>query len=461
MAPPEVGPDRQKESEKGQKIDGFTGLERLNTVEQLKQGAFREFLNQVMRLRQDPEGMKKIEAELLKQDKKRDTKGMRMKDAARLFAVIGKKVELTDTGMKITCDFGKLSFAEKRAIGAGHILPPSVQKIASGGTDKKSPTLTARTVRESGAGYFDDQHKYQSVFTGTEIFIPYGEIKNIDATKGAAVEARLEGKAAQVASGSRADRGRVQDSVPPAPEQAPARTAVAPRQTPTAAPTTAPASAATGPTATAETGPVAAETQKTSVKNVMAFGDSQMQGIARMGGAPFEAQYKVGARISKVESIMRQYLPGALRANPSLSTIYVQTGGNDRWDAGRIGWKKTVEHMQRDMRHLVAAVKEINRTVRPSPPLRIVVGTLMPYEKTPGEIQSDNDIHQTCVAYNEWLRQDHAKEGFAIFDGFRAIEAAPGTFAQAKQYQRKGGDHHLNGRGYKRLAQAFLEQHTA
>lgn len=433
MAPPEVGPDRQKESEKGQKIDGFTGLERLNTVEQLKQGAFREFLNQVMRLRQDPEGMKKIEAELLKQDKKRDTKGMRMQDAARLFAVIGKKVELTDTGMKITCDFGKLSFAEKRAIGAGHILPPSVQKIASGGTDEKSPALAARTVRESGAGYFDNQRKYQSVFTGTEIFIPYGEIKNIDATKGAAVEARLEGKAAQVASGSRADRGRVQDSVPPA----------------------------TGPTATAETGPVAAETQKTSVKNVIAFGDSQMQGIARMGGAPFEAHYKVGARISKVESIMRQYLPGALRANPSLSTIYVQTGGNDRWDAGRIGWKKTVEHMQRDMRHLVAAVKEINRTIRPSPPLRIVVGTLMPYEKTPGEIQSDNDIHQTCVAYNEWLRQDHAKEGFAIFDGFRAIEAAPGTFAQAKQYQRKGGDHHLNGRGYKRLAQAFLEQHTA
>lgn len=379
-----VAPEQPKD------IPGFKGLERLDKIEALKKGAFREFLNKVMAIRQNPEEQKKVADALTKIDNDTsltDTQKkeqLRSRPAAELFATIGKNIELGEKGMSVTFDFGKLAFAEQKAIGAGHMLPQNISKVQFG--EGARAAESKRTTGIRGGEYRSQKETYMSSFTGTKVFIKYEDILPLDADqmkKAEAQERTSIQKKVAVTEKAHDDHAtlRTTEKVAPPAESKDAK-------------------------------------EELVTHNPVFIGDSQVQGLkpslARKGIRAFDF---VGKRMETIASRIQSLPENEKAAIKNADTIVLQCGGNNL----AMNENYPLEKMQKNFYALLNAVKSIN------PNVRVRVGTLM----APGNGSSSKE---TRFAYNAWLKEESVKTGrFSIVDTYALTEdpANPGHRIEA------------------------------
>lgn len=376
-------------------IIGLKGIEKLDTIPALKSGSFRDFLNKVIEIRKNPTKEKEIHDEIKKidEDKKLSSTNKKTQlrgiDRVKLLAAIGKKIEFGEKSMEITLDFGDLTFAEKRAIGAGDILPPSVKKAAFGKEQSAEMTTGTRSIGAHGREYRSENKKYLASHTNTKLTIAYEDIMTTSPEQAQRMETTEEkagGKAqaaVETAKKSTKDlRGEI--GKPP----------VAPAK--------------------------AAEKIEVGVSHHPVFiGDSQMEG---MGNYYLRSQGidAIDLRSMKMESIARtlenpskvdnfykresaSFIESrknhVLNGREKLKTadaIMLQCGGNNV-EAGQ-----SLEKMQSSLEKLIATVRTFNTSAP------IYIGTLMVQPKT-----SDESIRNQ---YNAWLLEQAAKGAFRIVD---------------------------------------------
>lgn len=376
-------------------IPGCKGLEKLNTIPALKEGSFREFLGKVLEIRKDPtkekaayDEIKKIDNDtsLSANDKKAQ---MRSMDRAKLFATIGKNIEFGENSLEITLDFDDLAFAEKQAIGAGDILPPSIKKVAFEKKQNAKPIVGERTVGPNGREYRTKSRNYIASYTGTKLTIDYKDIlptTQEQAKKMDTAEKKGEEQAAEAVGTSKKAAEALKKDV----------------------------------------GNKTPETNEVSVSHQPVFiGDSQMEG---MGSYYLRGQgvNVIDLRSLRMESIARtlqdpsrmdSYYKGksetfiANRKNRMLSgreklktadSIVLQCGGNN------IAANQSLEKMQASLQKLISTI----RTFNTSAPL--YVGTIMVKEGVPETA--------TSRRYNTWLREQASKGAFRIMDSEKIVK---------------------------------------
>ncbi len=423
--------NQSSESEKQKTIPGFRGLECLDKIENLKKGAFREFLNKVTAIRGNPEELKKVTEKLEKLDNDSNLSPDQKKEQLRslpkeeLFAVIGKDIELGEKGMQVTLDFGKLQFAEQAAIGAGHLLPANVSKVQFG--EGSSTRVAKRLPGTRGAEYRTEKDRYMSSYTNTKLFIKYEDILPCDEKQLARAE-EVEKKY---------DKQR-EDAIGKTHEQQGALRAEQP-----AAPTSAPQ-----------------ESRDTLPSHTPIFiGDSQVEGLrgalSKKGilavdfrGLRIEA---IAACLKDPSKIDQYYTRGSQQTYKegvkgrvaqfqsqirNTDTIIFQCGGNN------IVAGDSLEKMQRKIKNLIATVRELN------PSAKIFIGLLIP----PTESSKNVATRLTC---NEWLKEEAKKGTFRIIDSFGAIEDPDHPGLRDTSLSAADGAH-LNRKGYQKLAQTAL-----
>lgn len=418
---PESGPERLGAVPK---IEGFEGLERLDSVDALKdkQAAFRVFLDKVMDYRRDPEVMKKLRAELAQIDKKSDFDAMRraggsdpLESAAKLFAVIGSRVRLGEKGMRVTFDFGQLRFAERKAIGAGHLLPPSVTGVVFNPKRDNTGAVAKRTAGRRGGEYHDERGEYATTFTKTEIFIPYDGIvaqSREDALKAADVEKKLRGRARDVVGGAVGARAGLQEQVGVPPERG-AGAGAGGGSGVRAAP----------PPEVRDARSVESRERPAGPLSVFVLGASQTEGF-RLGAARatdpdvhYEFAFKRGARLSReIPAIV-----SGSRAQIAASDVVVIDGGGNDVVAGR-----TAEQMVADAQRVRDMVHAIN------PRARIIFSLLGPQDAvTPdGGVKLARNA-EARVKYNEYLRTH-----FQTVDPLGVLAVQPGSTVARPEYLR-------------------------
>lgn len=410
-------------------IEGFEGLERLDSVDALKdkQAAFRVFLDKVVDYRRDPEAMKKLRAELAQIDTKSDFDEMRraggsdpLESAAKLFAVIGSRVRLGEKGMRVTFDFGQLHFAEKQAVGAGHLLPPSVTGVIFSPKKDNTGAVAKRTVGRRGGEYHNERDAYMKTFTKTEIFIPYDAIaaqSRDDALKAAGVEKKLRGRARDVVGGAVSARAGLQEQVGVPPPE------VRDDGQPSAR---------------------APESRERLGKplSVFVLGASQTGGfkMGAMRAADPDVHYafafKNGGRLSREIPA----LVDSSRAQIAASSMVVIDGGGNDVVAGR-----TAEQMVADLQHIQDKIRAIN------PRAKIVCSLLGPQD----DVTSDGGVKlarhaDTRVKYNDYLRAH-----FQTVDPLGALAVKPGSTVRRSEFAR--GVHYTTS-GYRAAMQRMSDE---
>ncbi len=423
-----ASPEHQSAApEKPQNIPGFKGLERLDTTDALKKGAFREFLNKVIAIRQNPEEQKKISDALAKIDNnpilsdEQKKEQLRSQPQAELLATIGKNIELGEKGMSITLDFGKLAFAEQKAIGAGHLLPPNTGKIAFNG---ESNPAEKRQPGSHGGEYRSEKGTYMSSFTGTKLFIKYEDILPFDAKQMEQATALEKASVKKVQT--------LQDSSHDA--QTSLRREVAGTSQPTQ-----PAQLAQREQSDEQF----AESKEKLVSHRPVFiGDSQVEGLrpslAKRGIKAFDYRglrmETIATRINTLSEDEKQFIRTA-------DTIVLQCGGNNL----AMSKNYPLEKMQNNFQKLINAVKEIN------PNVHIRVGTLM----APGDNSSSRE---TRFAWNAWLKNEATKSGgFSVVDTY-ALTEDPGNPGHRIEALFGGANNpHLKMSEYAKLSPKLLE----
>lgn len=412
-----ASPEHQSTTpEKPKDISGFKGLEKLDQVEALKKGAFREFLNKVMAIRQNPEEQKKIMESLEKIDNDRAlTDGqkkeqLRSRPPVELFATIGKNIELGEKGMSVTFDFGKLAFAEQSAIGAGHMFPPNISKVRFG--EGAQATESRRTPGVRGGEYRSRKDTYQSSFTGTKIFIKYEDILPFDS--------------AQMKIAEEQEQASVKKHVATTEKTHSDHTALR-----TTEHLQAPASS--GPKESKEA---------LVTHNPVFIGDSQVQGLkpslAKKGIRAFDF---VGRRMESIAARLADLREDDKAAIKNADTIVLQCGGNNL----NMSEGYPLEKMQKNFYILMNAVKQIN------PDVRIRVGTLMP----PGDGSRNKE---TRFAYNAWLKEESAKTGrFSIVDTYALTEDPSNPGHRIESLFGGSNNPHLKMSQYAKLSPKLLE----
>lgn len=383
--------ESQSSSEQSKDIPGFKGLEQLEKVEALRKGAFREFLNRIMAIRQNPEEQKKITEKLQQIDSNRSiTKAqkkeqLRSQPAAELLAVIGKDIEFGEKGIHISLDFGKLAFAQKTAIGAGHFLPSNISKVTFG--EGSRAIESKRTPGLRGGEYRSATDRYMSSFTGTKIFMRYEDIMPMD-------NAKLD-QAKKIEQGSVRKVRSVTEATQEAQASLRRTTQPTTQETPPELKTHRPI-------------PESQESKEIIVSHRPVFiGDSQVQGLkpslAKRGIRAFDY---VGKSFDGIARRIRNLPENQKEEIRKADTIMLQCGGNNLAPPRFVSLKE----MQTAFYELFNTIKSIhpNATIR--------VGTLMP----PGKGSNNKE---TRFAYNEWLREESAKTGrFLIVDTYKLTE---------------------------------------
>lgn len=430
-----------------QKIDAkndpnLKGLENLDKIEALKKGAFREFIDKVMAIRRNPEEQKKITEKLEKIDNDTQLTDNQKKEALRsqssteLFAVIGKNIEFGAEGMSVTFDFGKLAFAEKTAIGAGHILPPNIGKIKFG--EGKNATEAKRQPGTRGGEYRTEKDKYMSSYTNTKVFIKYTDIMPFDAKQmEEATKKEQESVVKKVATVDTAHDAHA-DLRAGMPQAGSAPHAPAPEPTATQKP---------------------AESKDIQVSHAPVFiGDSQMEGMGptlrRKGIKAIDLRSmkmediarglkdpgylntfyeRTGNGQAFAESRKRTLLAG-VEALKTADTVMLQCGGNN------IANGHSLETMQRHFRTLIGTIREIN------PNAKIRVGLMLIRDTN----RPENDV---ATRYNEWLKGNAQKEGVTLVDS-RGIMMA---YREKFPNRNWGKGAHLHGDEYKNLANGVID----
>lgn len=421
-----AGPESPQQAPQQPKdIPGFKGLEQLNKIESLKKGAFREFIDKVVAIRSNPEAQKKVTDALQKIDNnptlsdEQKKEQLRSQPSTELLAIIGKNIEFGEKGMSVTLDFGKLAFAEKTAIGAGHLFPPNTQNISFG--DAQGGTVAKRTAGTRGGEYRSEKDKYMSSFTGTKIFIAYKDILPLDAQQMESAIRTEKGSTTKVravvdtASAAQTDlRATAQIKRPEAPDQE------------TAAPL-----------------PDSKEAKEVLIARRPVFiGDSQVEGLrpslSKRGIKAFDYRglrmETIAQRIENMPESEKQFIKNA-------DTIVLQCGGNNL--ASSEGY--TLEKMQKNFYKLINTMRSIN------PSARIRVGTQM----APGEGSRNKE---TRFAYNAWLKEEAAKTGkFSIVDTYALTEDPNNPGHRMEQLFGGSTNPHLKMREYGKLSPKMLE----
>ncbi len=399
-------------------IPGFKGLEKLDSIEALKKGAFREFLNKVMAIRQNPEQQKKITEALAKIDNDRtltdDQKKeqLRSRPAAELFATIGKNIELGEKGMSVTFDFGKLAFAEQKAIGAGHILPPNISKVRFG--EGAGATESKRTPGTRGGEYRSEKDRYMSSFNGTKVFIKYEDILPFDAAqmkKAEEQERESTQKKAAVVEKTHSDHSMLREGMAQSTAQ------------------------------DTEFKPESKETLPTH--NPVFIGDSQVQGLkpslAKKGIRAFDF---VGKRMESIADLIQNLPKNEMQSIKNADTIIFQGGGNNL----NMAENYPLEKMQKNFYKLFNVIKRIN------PRARIKIGTMM----APGEHSRSKE---TRFAYNAWLKEESAKTGrFSIVDTYALTEDPTNPGHRIEELFGSANNPHLKMSQYAKLSPKLLEE---
>lgn len=428
-----AGPENQSSQiEQPKNIPGFRGLERLDKIENLKKGAFREFLNKVTTIRGNPEELKKTTSKIEKIDSDTTLSPEQKKEQLRtlpkeeLFAVIGKDIELGEKGMHVALDFGKLQFAEQTAIGAGHLLPANVSKVQFG--EGSLAKTTKRLPGTRGAEYRTEKDRYMSSYTNTKLFIKYEDILPCDEKQLARAE-EVEKKYDQ----------QREDTIGKTHKQQGVLRAEQPAVASASAPQ---------------------ESRDTLVSRAPIFiGDSQVEGLrgalSKKGilavdfrGLRIEAIAACLKDPSKIDQYYKResqqaYKEGVKARVAQLQnqirntdTIVFQCGGNN------IVAGDSLEKMQRKIKNLIATVREFN------PSAKIFMGLLIP------PTESSKNV-ATRLACNEWLKEEAKKGTFGIVDSFGAIEDPNHPGLRNTSLSAADGAH-LNGKGYRKLAQTAL-----
>ncbi len=422
-------------------IPDFKGMEKLESVPELKSGSFREFLNKVMGIRQDPEKekqahdeIKKIDSdsELSDEEKKSQLRGI---DRVKLFAIIGKHINFTEDHLEITLNFGDLTFAEQQAIGAGDILPPAIRNITFTGTDHETePTAGSRSIGPNGREYQSEKQHYMSSYTGTKLSIAYKDImatNNEQAQEMEKVEEKRSEQAAEVVQAAKADKQDLKQDV--------AQQSIVQPRLP--------------------------ETRETGVSHQPLFiGDSQMEGIGNyylkgqgidyidLRSMRMEVIADTLDNPSKIDAFYRKKLPKndvekkkldafikhrkerLMQGRERIKTadaIVLQCGGNN------IAWNDSLKDMQSSLEKLIKTIGAIRGNDNPAP---IHVGMLMIREETP-----PNSVSRQ---YNQWLVEEAAKGKFRIINSEKIIKESGIP---------RGKGVHLGPSGYINLAKQALK----
>ncbi len=403
-------------------IPGLNGIEKLDTIPVLKSGSFREFLNKVMEIRQDPakekqthDEIKKIDSDTTLSDDDKKAK-LRAIDRVKLFAIIGKNIDFGETGLEITFDFGDLAFAEERAIGAGDMLPPNVQKITKK-ADAES-TQGTRSIGPNGREYQSEEQNYIASYTGTKLSIDYKDILTTNSAQAQQMEAtekKGEAKAEKVEDTSKAEAKALKEDVSKKPQVPPP---IPPR---------------------------VPEPEKKEVgvsHRPVIIGDSQAQGIGlskEMRDNGIFAAGFVGKRIEYIAKKIDNKKNTELRNNiASSDSIILQCGGNN------IVQGYSLKDMQDALRTLIKAVRTLNESAP------IYVGLLMPPTNKPINLV-------TRLAYNEWLKAEASKGTFRIIDSYGAVADKNNPKQRDGAFVNSQSALHLNLEGYEHLAKIALK----
>ncbi len=382
-------------------IPGLKGIEKLDTIPALKSGSFREFINKVIEIRKNPTKEKEIHDEIKKIDEDKKLSSIDKKtqlrgiDKIKLLATIGKKIEFGEKSMEITLDFGDLTFAEKRAIGAGDILPPNIKKATFERKQGAETTTGSRAIGPNGREYRSENKKYLASHTGTKLTIAYEDIMDTSPEQAQRMDAveEKEGEKAKVAietsKKSAKDLKREIGKPPVVPTKA-------------------------------------AEKREVGISHQPVFiGDSQMEG---MGSYYLRSQ---GIDAIDLRSMKMETIAGTLE-NPSkvddfykkesasfienrkkrvlsgreklktADAIVLQCGGNN------IASKYSLQKMQSSLEKLISTIRTFNTSAP------IYVGTLMIRPETP-----DNSVSNQ---YNAWLSEQASKGVIQIIDSHKIVK---------------------------------------
>lgn len=418
MSTAEGGNIEARQAQQPQEIAGIKGLEQLESIPVLKDGAFREFLDKVMEIRRDPTKEKQVHDEIKKidedtvlsdEEKKSQLRGI---DRIKLFATIAKSIEFDDKGLTITLDFGDLNFAESRAIGAGDILPPIIRNVAFSGADHETePTTGTRSIGPNGREYRSQNQNYMASYTGTKLRIAYEDIVNTDNQKADQLERTEQEsgkKVAEVVQASQVDKQNLKKDV--------------------------------------------AERLETGVSRQPLFiGDSQMEGMGNyylkgegidfidLRSMKMETIAQTLEDPSKIDQYYKQKNPefaqhrktrvlNGLEKIKTSDAIILQCGGNN------IAQHHSLKKMQSSLEKLIGTIRRFNKTAP------IYVGMLMINDETPADSVSRQ--------YNTWLISEAQKGSIRIIDSGNIVKTAG---------MEKKKDGHLSRSGYIHLAKGALE----
>ena len=408
-------------------IPGLKGIEKIDTIPALKSGSFRDFLNRVMEIRKNPTREKEIHDEIKKIDedaklssieKKTQLRGI---DRVKLLAAIGKKIEFGEKSMEITLDFGDLTFAEKRAIGAGDILPPSVKKIAFSKNQGTETIPGTRSIGANGREYRSENKKYLASRTNTKFTISYEDIMTTNPEQAQRMEATEEkagGKARAAVETSKKSIKKLKVGI------------------------------GEPPIALAK----AVEKREVGVSlHPIFIGDSQMEGMGSyyLRGQGIDA---IDLRSMKMETIAgtlenpskvdnfykkesaafienrKKHLLSGREKLKTADAIILQCGGNN------IASNYSLPKMQSSLKKLISTIRSFNASAP------IYIGTLMIKPETP-----DNSV---SYQYNTWLREQASKGVIRIVDSNKIVRESG--------IKRPSGAH-LDRNGYVNLAKQALK----
>lgn len=378
-------------------IPGLKGIEKLNTIPALKSGSFREFLNKVAETKKDQkqahDEIKKIDDDKTLSSNEKKTQ-LRAIDRSKLFAVIAKNIEFGETGIEITLDFGDLTFAEKKAIGAGDILPPSVRKVAFGKDESEDKSIGSRSIGPNGREYRSKNNKYMASSTNTKLFISYSDIMDASTAQAAKMD-EAEKKSGKKAEGAVADAKQQAKDLRQDIDKG--RSAPAPR-----------------------------ETREVGVSHQPVFiGDSQMEGmgnyylrrhgvdvidlrsmrmesIARTLKDPSKINEYYGKKSEKFVTSRKEHLLSGREKLRTTDAIVLQCGGNN------IAQHHSLEKMQSSLEKLVSTIRTFNQTAP------LYVGMLMIHEDTPQNAVSRQ--------YNAWLLEQASKGAFHVINSDKIVK---------------------------------------
>lgn len=408
-------------------IPGFKGLEKLHTIPALREGSFRKFLDKVMEIRQVPakekqthDEIKKIDSDttLSNEDKKSQLRAI---DRTKLFATIGKNIEFGENSLEITLDFNGLAFAEKQAIGAGDILPPSIKKVAFWKKQNAKPIVGERTVGPDGREYRSKNRNYIASYTGTKLTINYKDIlttTNEQARKMDTAEKKGIAKAEEAAKTTTKSTKILKDAIGKAPIT---------------------------PASNSETNEVAIS------RHPVFIGDSQMEGMGSyyLRGQGIDA---IDLRSMKMETIAgtlenpskvdnfykkesaafienrKKHLLSGREKLKTADAIILQCGGNN------IASNYSLPKMQSSLKKLISTIRSFNTSAP------IYIGTLM--------IRTETQDNSVSNQYNAWLLEQASKGVIRIVDSNKIVRESG--------IKRPSGAH-LDRNGYVNLAKQALK----